>query len=377
MQLFNKKAEAAAIGVLIIGVLIVGYLMMMPRDDKCKVMPDLPECKGESSSSTTADILLNEQPGFLQPLEDSVEHDIGSIDLFTRETTEIPFTISTDPSVERSWFNSKKITQEFDIPGRAKKVLLFVGITEAEGFASLGVVINGKTVARVVGAGQHIIEIPSDVLKTSNTLEIVPSTPLIPTITNVFKINYLSLKETYTTTQPQIQRAFKIDQNVHDIISAMLSFTADCYSQDNLKLKINNDTVVNEKICTSYTNDVTSALASNNVITFESGGNYFLHNVKLKIKFKQKDYVTYYFTINKETFERIDNGEVLAMLKLRFPDVDHKETTIYVNGHPVNIDTSNIEYKTAVGRLLLHGQNSLRIVPETKVSIGSVSIELE
>lgn len=370
----GRKAQAAAIGVLVLGVLIVGYLMVMEKEDKCKLMPDLAECTGKNVS---ANALIEEQPGFLQPIEDSVEYKIGSIDLFTRETTEIPFTISSDPTVEKSWFNSKKISQEFDTPGRVTKVLLFVGIAESEGFASLGIVVNGRTVARIVGAGTHVVEIPIDSIKRTNTLEIIPSTPLLPGLKNRFQLNYLSLKETYTTTQPEIERNFIIEQNVNDILSAILSFTADCYSKDALEITINNDTVVNEKICTSFESDVMSALARSNVITFASEGNYFIHDVKLKVKFKQKDFVTYYFAVNKETFDKIDNGETIAMLKLRFPDTESKKITVQINGNPINIDTSNLEYKTAVGRLLMKGQNSIRIVPEKKVSIGSLSIELE
>lgn len=374
-MVIRKKAQAAAVGILVIGVLIVAYLLTLPRENKCDIMPDLPECEGINVSS--ANTLLSEQPGFLVPVEDSVEQNIGSIDLFTRETTEIPFTLSTDPSVDKSWFNSKKISQEFEVPGRAKKVLLFIGIEEAQGFAALGVIVNGKTVGRVVGAGTHIVEIPLEVVKRSNTLEIVPSTPILPTSTNHFKLNYLSLKETYTTTQPEIQRGFLMEQNVNDIISAMLNFKADCYSTDPLKITVNNATIVNEKICTEYNNDITSALATNNALIFESDGNYFLHDVKVKIKFREKDYVTYYFTVDREAYDKIKEGRALVMLKLRFADTGSKKITVYVNSHPVNIDTANTEYKTAVGRLLMQGQNSIRVLPEKKVNIGQLSIEME
>ncbi|MFH1248798.1 MAG: hypothetical protein V1660_01460 [archaeon] len=374
--MFTKKAQAAALGVLIIGILIVGYLTLMPKSDKCKNNPDLPECS-ESSYVNESEALLNEAPGLLQPLEDSVEYSLGSIDLFMRESTEIPFAISLDPTVEKSWFNSKKITQEFEVPGKAKRVIVIVGIAESEGFASLSIIINGHVVERIVGAGAHFVEVPNDVISRNNILEIVPSTPILPGVTNKFDINYLALKETYTTTQPQIERSFMIEQDVNDVLSAVLTFNGNCYSEDSLKVKLNNDTIVNEKICTEYSNDVMSALAKSNTISFESEGNYFLSDVNLKVKFKQKDYVTYYFSVNKDNFERIDDGKVLAFLKLRFPDNEKKKFVVSINGNPINIDTSNLEYKTAVTLLLKKGQNSIRIVPDTKVSIGSLSIELE
>jgi hypothetical protein len=357
----------------------VGYLLLLPAKEKCKIFPELGECnKTKVSVSGEKVLLLSEQPGFLQPIEESAEYKITSVDLFNRETTEIPIKLTAESVVEKSWFNSKTIEEEFVVPGRAQKITLFVGLQEASELAALGVVLNGRTVARVVEAGVHVIELPISAIKQTHTLELVASTPLMPGKINKFLIGSLVLKTKYSLTQPEIGRGFRIEQDVNDISSAILKFDADCYSTDALQVSLNGKNIVNEKICTGHSVDVRNLLATENNLVFASDGNYFIDNILLKVKFKQRDYATYYFAIDKENADKIKNGEVLAMLSLRFPDVEHKEVTIYINGHPVKIDTEKVEYKTGtIGKLLQQGQNSVKVVPETKVSIGQLEVYLE
>jgi hypothetical protein len=373
--MLSKNAQGTAV-IAIIAVLLVGYLLLMPAKDKCKIFPDSPECK-ENVTETGGVVLLSEQPGFLQPIEESAEYKIGSVDLFNRENTEIPVKLDAEAVVEKSWFNSKTIDEEFVVPGRAQKVTLFIGIEEASELAALGVVLNGRTVARVIGTGVHVVELPESRIKHSNTLKLVASTPFTPGKINKFRIGSLILKTKYSLTQPEIGRSFVIEQDAYDISSAILKFDADCYSTDALQVKINGKQIVNEKICTAYSNDVKNFLSRENSITFSSDGNYFIDNIKLNVKFKQRDYTTYYFAIDKENYDKIDEGKVLAMLSLRFPDTEHKEITIYVNGNPIKIDTEKVDYKTSIGRLLLKGQNSIKIVPETTVSLGQIEVYLE
>jgi hypothetical protein len=362
-------------------VLLIAYLLFLPAEEKCKIMPNLKGCAEEQQESVPEEegkiFLLSEQPGFLQPIEETAEYKIGSIDLFNREVTEIPLKLSAEPVIEKSWFNSRTIKQEFVVPGRAKKVTLFLGLKEASSFASLVVIVNGNVVTRVIGSGVHIVELPSETIKNTNTLELRASTPILPGLTNRFRLNSLILKEKYLLTQGKVERNFIIEENINDINSAKFEFNADCYSTEPLVVKLNDKIIVNEKICTEFKNEIRNFLEQNNKLVFSTNGNYYIQDVRIKIKFKQRDFVTYYFTVNKENYEKLENGEVLAMLRLRFPDREHKEITVYINGNPVNIDTEKIEYKTAISRLLLKGQNSIKIVPDIAVSLNSVEIYLE
>lgn len=370
----SKKAQAA-IAIIAIAVLLLGFLVLMPSSDKCKVFPDSPLCN--KTTEIQGSVLLSEEPGLLQPIEESAEYKISAVDLFNRENTEVPIKLSAEAVIEKSWFNSKTIGEEFILPGRAIKVTLFLGITDASSLAAISVILNGKTAARVVGSGVHVIDLPESLLKHTNTLKLAASTPLLPGEINKFLIGSLMLKQRYSLTQPEIGRSFVIEQDANDISSAELKFDADCYSADALHVSLNGKPVLNEKICTGFTGNVKGMLAKDNELAFSSDGNYFVDNIKLKVKFKQRDYTTYYFAIDKENYDRISDGKVLALLALRFPDTEHKEITIYVNGNPVKIDTEKIDYKTSIGRLLLKGQNSIKIVPDTTVSLGKIEVYLE
>lgn len=377
----KKAAVNAGAVMLLIGVLLVGYLLLLPMKEKCKILPGLARCTEEEEANVEEEegivMLLSEEPGFLQPIEETAEYKIGSIDLFNREVTEMPLKLSSEPVIERSWFNSRIIKEEFVVPGQVRGITLFLGVKEASSFARLAVILNGETVASVVGPGVHIVELPSDKTEHTNTLELRASAPILPGQTNRFTLNSLILKEKYLLTQGRTERSFIIEEPVADISSAKFDFGADCYSDEPLVVKLNDKIVVNEKICTEFENDVREFLEQSNKIVFSTDGNYYIQDIKIKVKFKQRDYVTYYFTINKDNYDELENGGVLGMLRFRFPDTTHKEIAAYINGNPVNIDTTKLEYKTAIGRLLLKGQNSIKIVPEVAVSIGQVDIYLE
>ncbi|MBS3090709.1 hypothetical protein J4433_02980 [Candidatus Pacearchaeota archaeon] len=373
--MWNKNAQAAA-AIIIVAVLLLGYLILMPPKDKCQIFPDSQSCKNATEIEGKT-LLLSETPGLLQPIEESAEYKISAIDLFNRENTEVPVKLDAEAVIEKSWFNSKTIEEEFIVPGRAIKVTLFLGISEASELAALSVILNGKIITRVVGPGVHVIDLPESKIKHTNTLKLAASIPLLPGNLNKFRIGSLMLKQRYSLTQPEIGRSFVIEQDSNDISSAELKFDADCYSSDALQVQLNDKPVLNEKICTGFTGSVKGMLAKDNEITFSSDGNYFIDNIRLKVKFKQRDYTTYYFAIDKDNYDKISEGKVLAMLALRFPDTEHKEITIYVNGNPVNIDTEKVDYKTSISRLLLKGQNSIKVVPDTKVSIGKIEVNLE
>ena len=369
----DKNAQAAVVGViLIIGVLIAVYTALLPKAEKCRIFPDLSSCN-ETAKNESAAIFL-ENPGFLEPIEEAVEYNLGNIQLFNKRNIDFPINLQ-DAVVEKSWSRSKEISSDFIIPGEVEKVVIFISI--AEGNGRLAIYLNDKKVGSISGVGVDIIDVPSNLLKPSNTLKVVASSPFLPGAVNRVRISSLILKETYTLTQPKISRAFVINQDAGDIISARLEFDADCYSSDKLKISINSKTAVNVNICTSFSSEVKGFVQTSNQIDFESEGNFFLHDIKLKMKFKQRDYKTYFFAISNESYSKIKEGTKLAMLYLRFPDTENKQVTLYVNGNTVNIDTNKIEYKTAINRLLLKGQNSIKIVPETAVTIQEISLKLE
>jgi len=67
------------------------------------------------------------------------------------------------------------------------------------------------------------------------------------------------------------------------------------------------------------------------------------------------------------------------MLKILFTDKNSKELTVYINGNPIYIKGwTELEYSTAVSKLLLQGQNSVRLVPSEKaITIANLDLWVE
>ena len=111
--MWNKNAQAAA-AIIIVAVLLLGYLILMPPKDKCQIFPDSQSCKNATEIEGKT-LLLSETPGLLQPIEESAEYKISAIDLFNRENTEVPVKLDAEAVIEKSWFNSKTIEEEFEL----------------------------------------------------------------------------------------------------------------------------------------------------------------------------------------------------------------------------------------------------------------------
>lgn len=380
---YSKKSQAAIPLVIIaIAVLIVLYIILIPKSEKCKILPDLEQCNrtlATSGAGTTSEVFLSENPGQLEAIEESSDYSYGTINLFNKEITEVPLKLIGDPIAEKEWFYSKPYEIKFTTPGNPKELILFVDIDEAPlaGISHLGVYINDKKVTTIKNKGLNTVNVPVKLVKRENTIKFVASTPLSMFKRNVYRISTIIVKQTYSLTQGKITKNLNIE-NPDAVISAILNFSSDCYSDDLLKITINGEIAVNEKICGKYAQDIKNFLNKSNEIAFSTEGSYFLTNVRLKLKNKQSDYITYFFSIDEDNYDAIQNGKKLVMAHLTFSGAGTQKLILYVNGNPLRIETSQTDFKTGtISRLLVKGQNSIRIVPETKINLGLLEVYSE
>jgi len=384
--MITKKKAQAAIPLVIIGiaVLIVLYVVLLPNAEKCKILPDLEQCNRTSSSTTAggnavSELFLSEKPGLLEPIDESSEYSFGTVNLFNKQVTEVPLKLIGDPIIEKEWFYSKPYSIKFSTPGEAEEVIIFVDLlqTPSSGISRLGVYINGKKITSIKNKGLNTITIPGKFINRENTLTFVASTPLSIFKKNIYSIGTIIVKQTYTLTQGKITKNINIE-NPDSIITATLNFSSDCYSDDLLRVSVNNKLLTAEKICGEYSQDIKSLLNKSNEISFSTEGNYFLTDIRLKIKNKQSDYVTYFFPVDEESYDSIKDGKELVFISLAFGDSKTQKLVIYVNGNPLRIETDQTNFKTGtISRLLIKGQNSLRLVPETRTNIGLLEIYTE
>jgi len=349
-----KRAQIPLLIVaLAIGLLV--YVYFLPLSEKCKIM-NLPEC------TKLGEAVFSSSPGILEKQENKVQYSLPEVELFTvggRERT----TLAEGITVSRGWFSSSSPIFSFNIHEKSQNVVIYVSIEKG----SLKAKVNGKTVASIEGAGQHTISIPSSELEKTNTLQLYPSTPFFPWSVNKVNIEKLFFEESYTITQEKQTLQLDLKEDPKDISEAMLNFKSDCFFGDsNLSIRINDNEIINNVLCTGFSKDIKSMLGKNTSITFFSKGNYFIYQMKLDVKLSQSNWPTYYFDLPEK-------GKV-NLIKLKFADSGEKELTIYFNGKTIAVNTAEKEWQSDVSSYTLEGQNEIVVIPAKTVNIESISV---
>ncbi len=63
-------------------------------------------------------------------------------------------------------------------------------------------------------------------------------------------------------------------------------------------------------------------------------------------------------------------------LTVRFADNDlRKRVTVSVNGHMINIDTTDLEYSTTIDSYVLQGTNSIEVIPKQDIDIAEIDVQ--
>lgn len=353
-------APIVAVG---IGILILTYLYFLPLNDKCNLIPGLPSC--EKSSAET---LFSESPGLLIPQDVSKRYAIPSIELFRINDIEIA-TVFNELNVQRGWFSSNAADSEFSLHGGARAAKLFIVIANAKG--SLNVVINGRTVSRIGGDGVREVNIPIGIIKTTNTLKLVPTIPFMPWSSNSYSISKVTLKESYTKTTNKATYNIEIQQDPNDVVRGLLNFDSECLSNDNLVVTMNGNEIINDIVCKGINKDIRKYLRTNNTLIFMTEGNYIINHAYLDINTKDNVWPTYYFDVSASSLK----SKVPIMLNLYFNETGSKELSIYINGLSMAAQTTKMEWKTTINKFLIEGQNSIMFVPRTEVTVARAEVK--
>lgn len=369
-MLDNKRAQGKIILLLFaIGLFIVIYLVALPISERCKLLPDLPDCVPTKNLT----IILNATPGVLVPQE-KVQYSLQPIELFSYESLNFPLTIFPQ-TLERSWFYEKTIKQEFSLHERIKDAKVFIYVTRV--FGSLDVYVNNKKIKTIREKGYYLASIPANILNRTNSLKVVPSLPWLPFLINSIDIDSIIVKEVYFITQDTITKAVTIEQNLSDIKKAQLSFEAECFSQDALKVIWNGQTLADKQVCNVYEINLTDKLEKENTLTFYSSGNYLIKDIKIAVETKEKQYPIYFFSLYSEQIASIKNGTFNAAIYLTFPSLESKEFDIYLNSFKIPISTTSPLVRTAVNYYIREGQNVLYIIPKKTFTLSSLVFQLE
>ncbi|MEM2956205.1 MAG: hypothetical protein QW041_01340 [Candidatus Pacearchaeota archaeon] len=362
-MLINRKAQNVPFLIIIIGLLLAIYVYFMPFDEKCKLIPSLPECKKELKVKVIEFI-----PGLLEEQETAARYFLPDIQLFRKDVVDIA-TVLENTKVSRGWFFSSSGEEVFNAQENAREAKLFIFVNKAEG--GLKIYINNKKIGTIYGEGVHQIYLDVNDIKETNKIKVIPTIPLFPFFLNDYEIGKIILKENYIITNNRVNLPFFITQNKNDILDIKLNFKTRCFTEENLSVYINSEKILEDKVCRGFSKDVFSLIKFNNMsgnITFASEGNYIIREITLDVRMKERTWPIYYFYLEKI--------EKPMTLKLEFNETGLKQLTAYVNGNALSVETTKKEWKTIINRYLIeNATNSILLIPKKTVIIEKLEVE--
>jgi hypothetical protein len=367
----REKRGQAEIAALVIGIAILSvlYLLLTPLAEKCKILPDMPECKAAVAQK---EALFDVKPGFLEAQLEHATYSLNSVELFTKREVSIS-TMLENVRIENSIFNNRPQYGFFRVYGKGEEIKLFIYISNSRG--SLKVKINDRQVAIIQGSGINVVNVPVQGLLGVNSLVLESSAPLIPWQKNFCDIDKVDIKEVYSLFKISQTETVNVNEDLSKLDSAKLTLISECLTSENLRISLNNANVYDDKACGLTSFKV--SIAKNNTFVFSSKGDYYIHDATLDLKFKVKDYPIYYFELDSAKFDSLRAGTAMAMLKLQFDSTQSKKFDLYVNGYLVTkAETNRVDWQTNLRQWMRVGQNSIRIMPKTSMNILDMTVEV-
>ena len=391
----KRKAQAdagnAATLVIIIGAILMLYILFIPQSEREKLL-------GTSVKPTNASLLppaaedigrtlLLENPGTIRVLKESrIEHNLGSINLFTKTEDQLLKSIdSAYVETSRDKETTKKVVLIVNEPLNTKNAKLSFSVGKHSG--KLIILVNDnevynnevKSQTEPVSLGQ---------LEKDNVIEFKSSS----VGWNFFGKNYYELSgiNVIATVTDVSGREAKItflvsDDEAANIETARISYFVDC--TQNLVGKLNvalNSVLLSSKSPDCGSKDVVSIgkndikSGRNELLLVSEKGSMLLDRIVAVTDLKEPIFPIYYFEINSTHLKFITNGTFKPAVSLKFvDDKTRKVATLNINGHNTGIDTTKASFSKNIEPFIIEGNNYVRIVPETTLNVVEIKVRLE
>ena len=381
MKRSQTEASSIATFIFLMALFIVIYILLIPPTDRDELL-GTNSTSNEGTNEIDSEILLEQEPGKLKITdEDSIIHEISSINLYQKEEPLIKDLANT-LYLEKSLTTQTKRNLIFnadDMENLERVTLVFVVL---EGKGNLIINLNGIDVYNSYSTGLVNIILPKDLLLEANTLKFSVSSPIIFG-KNRYTLSSVKVRESYELTNTRETRRIEIsDQETGNVELRYLIY---CNKNEGARLRIfmNEEEVNNEIIsCSSVERKIEinkeNLVSGENEVMFEiDKWDYLFNRIELETETNTDGYVSYKFPITKDQYNNILDENLDVVFYLDFNDRETKRATISVNGNEFTIDTSNVDYERDISGLLEEGTNFIRIYPEVEFNIDLLRIKLE
>jgi len=378
----RSQTEASSISgfIFLMALFIVIYVLLIPPADREELL-------NENTTSNNVDeiadeIILEQEPGRLRITnDDSIIHNIASINLYQKEEPEITDLANT-LYLEKSLTSETKRNLIFNVDDLENLELVTLVFVAVESKGNLIINLNGIDIYNSYSQGLTNVILPKDLLQESNVLKFSVSSPMLFG-KNEYTLSNVKVRESYELTNTKERRYIEIsDQERGD---AELRYFLYCNKDEKARLRIfmNEEEIENQIIsCSSVERkidvDEEDLVSGENELMFEiDKGDYLFRKIELETETNSKGYISYKFSITENEYDDIMDEDREAILFLDFNDREDKRATVSINGNEFTLDTDDVDYERDISRLIDEGTNFIRIYPEVEFNIDLLKITLE
>ena len=394
--MFSKKRAQVSPGgqaatlVGIILVIILFYIVFLPPSERealleSKGIDDTDEDPDDEDGNIT---ILSEAVGTLSYLgKGKVETTIPNI--YLSETTSAEELVTFNPFyIRNGWFDKKPKTIDFklsNLENTANVILSFKARTHR---GILTIKLNDRVIYdyNVARLDVEPIKLNKEYLKAENILEFTVS----PVGIKFWRTNEYSLEgirilaDITDLSRQKSQNIFTLTSGEYqNIEKSTIRLIPYCDVQEDvgiLNIDVNNHNiysstpVCDDPIVQEFSSDIVN-IGENNIIFKSNRGSYSVEQVRLTFDLKEAKSVTYFFELEQEDYDDINDEEKSAWLKLKFvDDEENKEAEISINGHRTQVDQTRQTYTRRIDHWVKSGNNYVTIKPKSLLKIVSLDI---
>lgn len=386
----GQSAAGAAVLIAIIAALIVGFIILIPPQERAKLLE-------EGTVNGTTDVpgvvekkLLTVSPGRIDYLtEKEVEHPIPVVNIYARTEAKI-LAQKNVAYAKKGVFSEQTDVLTVVVPDlkHTKNMLLSLDVKEAEG--KLIILFNGEEVFddEVAAGSLAPISIPQNLLKEENTIAFAVSSPgLAFWRTHEISLDIIKVVADVTSVEAQSSRnVFLVSETEKkNLDKVTLKFQPSCNFQEVGLLEVR----VNGKLIYSSVPDCDLAIVpiefspetlnqgENEVVFKTEKGDYLLTHVMVKSELKEVEFPTYYFDLSYEEYRSVVEGDKRVRLALDFVDVvARKFGDLEINGHKRYFDTKEVSHVLDLSDDIVQGTNSVKIKPRKTLEVRELRVDL-
>ncbi|MBR9691850.1 hypothetical protein GOV06_03605 [Candidatus Woesearchaeota archaeon] len=386
-----SDASAAAALIFIIGALIVLFILLLSPEERAKVL-DLENETIVGADEEDTSILLSESPKRLFPVDDKeFERLFSAVNIYVAEEgTELKRVDSL--YVKKSLFTSKKVNISFDIPKLEDVKNALLNFMVEEGKGRLIIMLNGNEIfdKKVEQGNINPIELDENLIEGKNVIEFEASSPG----GTFWRTNRYSLEDVMITADFLMRDTqegtltFIVDPTEIDNLKRIrLRYLPECNEKTAGRLSISiNNYEVHSAVpadCNIYSRPIEflpdRLVVGENKLKFSTTkGWYLIDNIKLTSELKEIIVPVYYFELEEDDFEDVQDKKANVTLYMKFvDDVTRKIADITVNNHLIRLDQEKIEFNETISKLVEEGNNAIKIEPEDILDIVELKVKLE